>query len=112
MRPVLKNTDNVALRHRPHAVASTSSSRSSYLYEDARIMTNSVNYRLPGIGPNSQPEPSANTGTAGEEADSAESAEGACECGHPVARHDAVALRYCAVTIAGSLTRGCVCDAH
>jgi hypothetical protein len=32
-----------------------------------------------------------------------------CVCGHPQAQHDAVAARYCGATIAGSLTRRCVC---
>lgn len=32
-----------------------------------------------------------------------------CMCGHPLERHDAVASRYCEVTISASLERGCVC---
>jgi hypothetical protein len=32
-----------------------------------------------------------------------------CVCGHPQTQHDAIAARYCGVTIAGSLTRRCVC---
>jgi hypothetical protein len=62
-----------------------------------------VNYRLPGVGavPLEQP-PSTET--------SADSAE-LCECGHAHADHDKVAARYCAATIAGSLTRGCLCAA-
>ena len=40
---------------------------------------------------------------------SAESAEDLCVCGHPQAQHDAVAARYCGATIAGSMTRRCVC---
>jgi hypothetical protein len=39
----------------------------------------------------------------------AESRQEACACGHPRAEHDAVAARYCAATISGSLARGCVC---
>ena len=33
-----------------------------------------------------------------------------CACGHPVADHDSVALRYCRATASGSLHRGCICD--
>lgn len=36
----------------------------------------------------------------------------ACACGHPLAHHDATAIRYCAATILGSLTRGCACAAR
>lgn len=75
-------------------------------------MTNSANYRMPGIGTTSRTQPSASTDAAIDQSASAESSEETCECGHPIAHHDAVALRYCAVTLAGSLTRGCVCDAH
>lgn len=32
-----------------------------------------------------------------------------CVCGHPVERHDAVAKRYCGVTVSANLDRGCVC---
>jgi hypothetical protein len=33
-----------------------------------------------------------------------------CEtCNHPVALHDVIGLRFCAATLAGSLSRGCVC---
>lgn len=35
-----------------------------------------------------------------------------CECGHPHIRHDMIASRYCAATLAGSLPRGCVCPAE
>jgi hypothetical protein len=30
-------------------------------------------------------------------------------CPHPVARHDAIGLRFCHATLKGSTTRGCVC---
>jgi hypothetical protein len=36
----------------------------------------------------------------------------ACTCGHLHAEHDAIAARYCAATILGSLDRGCVCAAR
>jgi hypothetical protein len=75
-------------------------------------MTNSVNYRVPGIESTSRTGSSAGTDAASDPSASAESEEETCECGHPLARHDAIASRYCGVTIAGSLTRGCVCDAH
>jgi hypothetical protein len=32
-----------------------------------------------------------------------------CPCGHSLDRHDRVATRYCAATIAGELARGCLC---
>ena len=72
-------------------------------------MTNSANYRLPGIG--TIPRTGAAEGAAGpaDQSPSGEASEETCECGHPRALHDAVASRYCAVTVAGSLTRGCVC---
>jgi len=31
-------------------------------------------------------------------------------CGHPVRAHDAIGTRFCAATMAGALTRGCVCQ--
>jgi hypothetical protein len=71
-------------------------------HEDASILTNSVNYRLPGVG----------TTIAIEHAPHSGSPEEFCECGHPHAQHDAVASRYCAASIAGSLTRRCVCSAR
>jgi hypothetical protein len=30
-------------------------------------------------------------------------------CPHLLDRHDALALRYCAATMASALTRGCIC---
>jgi hypothetical protein len=30
-------------------------------------------------------------------------------CGHPTASHDRIALRFCAATQAGALSRGCLC---
>ncbi len=30
-------------------------------------------------------------------------------CPHPVAAHDAIALRFCRATLAASIDRGCVC---
>jgi hypothetical protein len=30
-------------------------------------------------------------------------------CPHPVADHDAIALRFCRATLAGAGVRGCVC---
>ena len=30
-------------------------------------------------------------------------------CPHPVARHDAIGLRFCRATSTGTTTRGCVC---
>ena len=35
-----------------------------------------------------------------------------CVCGHPHTHHDAIGLRYCAATISGSMTRGCICAAR
>jgi len=32
-----------------------------------------------------------------------------CGCGHPVADHDVIAVRFCDATLAGVLARGCVC---
>jgi hypothetical protein len=32
-----------------------------------------------------------------------------CGCGHPLQRHDAIAARFCEATVAGALTRGCIC---
>ena len=32
-----------------------------------------------------------------------------CECGHPIADHDAIATRYCRATTTGALPRGCMC---
>ena len=35
-----------------------------------------------------------------------------CEaCSHPRTLHDPIALRYCAATTSGTLTRRCVCSA-
>ena len=36
-------------------------------------------------------------------------AEVICPCGHIVDDHDRIALRYCAATASGHLSRGCVC---
>jgi len=76
-------------------------------------MTNSANYRVPGIGPNNRAgssgsatvmvEPSPPSGN------SEDSSVDTCECGHPRAHHDVVAARYCAATTAGSMARGCIC---
>jgi hypothetical protein len=30
-------------------------------------------------------------------------------CSHPMSDHDVISARFCAATIGGSLTRGCVC---
>jgi hypothetical protein len=30
-------------------------------------------------------------------------------CPHPLAGHDPIGLRFCQATLAGALTRGCVC---
>jgi hypothetical protein len=32
-----------------------------------------------------------------------------CQCGHPLDEHDLVASRYCRATVAGGLTRDCMC---
>jgi hypothetical protein len=32
-----------------------------------------------------------------------------CGCGHPLQRHDAIAARFCEATLAGVLTRSCIC---
>ena len=38
-------------------------------------------------------------------------ADEACSvCGHPARAHDAIGTRFCAATMAGALTRGCVCQ--
>ena len=31
-------------------------------------------------------------------------------CPHPLEQHDAIALRYCAATMAAALGRGCICQ--
>lgn len=31
-------------------------------------------------------------------------------CGHPMRAHDAIGSRFCAATMAGALTRNCVCQ--
>lgn len=31
-------------------------------------------------------------------------------CAHPVRVHDAIGTRFCAATVAGAFTRGCVCQ--
>jgi hypothetical protein len=37
-------------------------------------------------------------------------ADGTCAaCAHPWDTHDVISARYCSATIAGALTRGCVC---
>jgi hypothetical protein len=30
-------------------------------------------------------------------------------CAHPWSAHDVISARYCTATVAGALTRGCVC---
>jgi hypothetical protein len=30
-------------------------------------------------------------------------------CPHPVARHDAMGLRFCHATLKGAIARGCIC---
>src|SRR3954464_12095782 len=32
-----------------------------------------------------------------------------CECGHPIADHDAIAARYCRATATGALPPACMC---
>lgn len=83
------------------------------LDEDARIMTNSAHYRLPGVGSKDRAGATASTTVRVGPSPPSESAEAdMCGCGHPHAQHDAVASRYCAATTAGSMTRGCVCAEH
>jgi hypothetical protein len=76
-------------------------------------MTNSANYRVPGIGPNTRAGSSGNAAVMVEPSppseSSADSSADTCGCGHPNANHDVVAARYCAATIAGSMARGCIC---
>jgi hypothetical protein len=79
------------------------------LYKNARILTNSANYRLPGVGTLPRAGSAAEAAAAAEQASRADSGEDMCECGHPQSQHDAIATRYCGVTVAGSLTRRCVC---
>ena len=79
--------------------------------KNARILTNSANYRLPGIGTISRAESSESASVTVGQLPSAEPSDEICACGHPHAQHDAIAARYCGVTIAGSLTRRCVCPA-
>lgn len=74
-------------------------------------MTNSANYRVPGIKTIPRAESSESATVTVQRLPSADASEEMCECGHPAADHDAVSARYCAVTIAGSLPRGCVCGA-
>ena len=38
-----------------------------------------------------------------------EVAAGCAVCPHPTATHDQIATRFCAATVAGSFSRGCVC---
>jgi hypothetical protein len=72
-------------------------------------LTNSANYRLPGIGTLPQDgSPGTATSTI-EQLPATEPTEETCECGHPRAQHDVIAARYCVATTAGSLDRGCVC---
>jgi hypothetical protein len=45
-------------------------------------------------------------------ADSAPQPLGGADCAvcpHPVARHDAMGLRFCHATLKGAITRGCIC---
>ena len=79
------------------------------MHQIARILTNSANYRLPGVGtlpPAGSTE--GETATPGQSA-SAEASDEMCACGHLHAQHDAIAARFCVATIAGSLERHCVC---
>ncbi|WP_349259571.1 RGCVC family protein [Actinospica sp.] len=79
--------------------------------ENARTLTNSANYRLPGIGTNSRAESSDSAAVNIEQSHSVESSDETCACGHSHALHDRIASRYCTVTAEGSLTRGCICPA-
>jgi hypothetical protein len=79
------------------------------MHENASILTNSANYRLPGVGTLPRAGSSGGSAVSVEQLPSADSSEEMCVCGHPQAQHDAVAARYCGATIAGSLTRRCVC---
>ena len=36
-------------------------------------------------------------------------ARGCAACPHPWATHDAIAARFCAATVVGKFSRGCVC---
>lgn len=38
-----------------------------------------------------------------------EDAERCSTCRHPAADHDTLSARYCAATMSGGLTRGCIC---
>lgn len=73
-------------------------------------MTNSANYRVPGVGASLRAGSPGNVAAAVQQLPPPEGAEDACGCGHPGAHHDAVALRYCAATTTGSMARGCVCS--
>jgi hypothetical protein len=45
-------------------------------------------------------------------ADSAPQPLGGADCAvcpHPVARHDAIGLRFCHATLKGAIARGCIC---
>lgn len=73
-------------------------------------MTNSANYRVPGIGSKDRADSTGSATVPVESLPPSESAEAdTCGCGHSHARHDAVAARYCAATTAGSMARACVC---
>ena len=77
-----------------------------------KTLTNSANYRVPGIKTLPRSESAGSTTVTIEQLPAAEEdSEAMCECGHPTAHHDVIAARYCAVTVAGSLPRGCVCSA-
>jgi hypothetical protein len=37
-------------------------------------------------------------------------AQAACDvCPHPLAAHDVIGRRFCAATLTGAITRGCIC---
>ncbi|HEX5401493.1 MAG TPA: RGCVC family protein [Pseudonocardiaceae bacterium] len=49
-------------------------------------------------------------GTADTTIDEARHTEEACAaCAHPWAAHDAISTRFCTITVAKALTRGCAC---
>ena len=72
-------------------------------------MTNPANSAAPHTEAIIRAGPSGNAAVMAVQPAPAESLLEACACGHPHADHDAIAARYCAATIAGSLARGCVC---
>ena len=46
------------------------------------------------------------------QATSGEVATECAVCPHPLPDHDRIAARYCAATVAGEFSRGCVCTAY